>query len=263
MSAVTVQKERIARKRLEGRVALITGGTSGIGRAIAAGFAAEGARVVASGRNRQRGATLLGEIEAAGGDGAFFAADLTTAAACDQLVADTVDRFGKLDILVNSAGVFPLAPSHEVTEEDFHRTIDANLKSAFFCGQAAIRHLLARGQGGRIINLASIAGLIGFPTTAIYSATKAAMIGLTQVWAVEYAPSHINVNAIAPGNIETPMNEGLRADPDYLANLIANTPAGRNGQTSDIVPTAILLASDEGDFFCGATLVIDGGWVVR
>ena len=178
-------------------------------------------------------------------------------------MADTVSRFGKLYILVNAAGVFPVGPSHEFTETDFDRVIDANVKGAFFCGQAAIEHMVARGQGGKVINIASIASLIGVPNAAAYCATKGAILSLTKAWAVEYAPCGINVNAIAPGNIETPMNERLMADPEYKADMIANTPAGRNGQTQDIVPAAVLLASAESDYFCGATLVIDGGWVAR
>jgi glucose 1-dehydrogenase len=251
------------RHRLTGRAALVTGGTSGIGRAIVAGLAAEGARVTVTGRNAERGRAVVRDVEAGGGEAVYLPGDITNVADCDRVVAETIERFGKLDVLVNSAGVFPLAHSHEVSEKEFDRAIDVNLKGAFFCGQAAIRHMLDRGQGGKIINMASIAGLIGIPNAAVYCATKGAMVSLTQGWAVEYAARGILVNAIAPGNIETPMNDSLMADPDYRAKMIANTPAGRNGQPRDVVPAVVMLASDEGDYFCGATLVIDGGWTAR
>ncbi len=251
------------RGKLSDRVAVVTGGTSGIGRAIAVRFAAEGARVIIAGRSAERGGEVVADVEGSGGSAAFCQVDVTKVADCERLIADAVQRWGKVDILVNAAGVFPLGPSHEVTEEDFDRAIESNLKGPFFCGQAAIRHMLERGEGGKVINLSSIAALIGFAGASVYSLTKGALLTLTKTWAVEYAPHRILVNAIAPGNVETPMNESLMADPDYKAAMLANTPLARNGQTEDIVPAALLLASDDGNYFCGATLVIDGGWVAR
>ena len=252
-----------APQRLSGKVALITGATSGIGRAIALGFAAEGARVAVAGRSRERGDGVVHAITSGGGTAEFFAFDVSVPTQCTALVRSTVANFGRLDVLVNAAGVFPVGPAHEVTHAEFDRTINTNMRGAFFCGQAAINHMLGRGTGGRIINLASIAGLVGIPQAALYSATKGALVNLTKAWGVEYAPYGIRVNAIAPGNVETPMNAAYMADPAYKARMIAATPAGRNGQVEDIVPTAVLLASDDGDYFCGATLVIDGGWVAQ
>lgn len=248
---------------LTGRVALVTGSTSGIGRAAALGLATEGCNVVVTGRSQERGIEVVAAIEAAGGTGSFVAADITSAAACQQLVDSAVERYGKLDILVNSAGMFPLGPAVDVTEADYDAAFTTNVKGPFFCGTAALRHMVERGEGGRIINLASIAGLIGFTGAVLYTTTKGAILAMTKNWAVEFAPQGILVNAIAPGNIETPMNDALMADAGYKAQMLAMTPAGRNGQVEDIVPAIVLLAGDGGSYFCGATLVIDGGWTAQ
>jgi NAD(P)-dependent dehydrogenase (short-subunit alcohol dehydrogenase family) len=247
---------------LLGKVAIVTGATSGIGKAIAIAFAAEGAQVVASGRNPERGREVVDQINTDGGKCIFVRASLERLPQSDEVVKRAISEYGRVDILVNAAGVFPLGPALEVTEELYDQAFDVNVKGTFFMGQAVLKHMVAQGSG-RVINFASVASLIGFGGASLYCATKGALLTLTKAWAVEYAPFGVLVNAIAPGNIETPMNDHLMADPDYKALMLANTPVGRNGQVDDIAPMTVLLASDEGRFFCGSTIVIDGGWVAR
>lgn len=262
MEKGTELREEAVGSQLAGRTALITGGTSGIGRATALGFTAAGARVIITGRDAARGNAVVDQIQASGGDAAFIQASLDTVAACEIVVADAVAHLGRLDVLVTAAGTFPLGPSLDVTEQVWDSTLDINLKGVFFCGQAALRQMVAQ-QHGRIILFSSIASVIGFAGAAVYSASKGAILSLGKAWAVEFAPHGILVNVISPGNVETPMNDHLMADPDYKALMLANTPVGRNGTVEDIVPAVILLASEDGRYFCGANLIIDGGWVAR
>lgn len=244
--------------RLAGRVAVVTGATSGIGRAAAAGLAAEGASVVVAGRSAERGAAVVDDIRAAGGDARFVQTDVGRVADCERLVATAIEQLGRVDVLVNSAGVFPIAPVADVTEELFDSTFDVNVKGAYFCGRAALVHMAERGSGA-VVNVSSVAGTLGFAGVSLYCASKGAIHTLTKSWAVEFAPRGVRVNAIAPGNVETPMNDHLMADPQYRAAMLAITPAGRNGVTADIVPAVVYLASDDSAYCNGAILTIDGG----
>lgn len=246
--------------KLVGKVAIVTGGTSGIGKAIALEFAKEGAMVGVIGRDKKR----LLEVEKAikGGEGKCLCiqADLRKLSEIDKVVQTVVKEFGKLDILVNSAGIFELCDFLEISEDFFDRTIELNLKSLFFMTQRAAKEMKKQGKG-KIVNLASIGGgTVGFPTGSVYCASKGAIVSLTQTLAVELAPYKINVNAISPGNIRTPMNEHLLANPDYLKVMLDHTPWGRIGETKDIIPAALYLTSDDSDYVTGIQLVIDGGW---
>jgi NAD(P)-dependent dehydrogenase (short-subunit alcohol dehydrogenase family) len=246
--------------KLVGKVAIVTGGTSGIGRAIAIAFAREGAKVAVVGRDRQRLAQVEQEIKGGGEKYLIVPGEMRKLSEIDRVVQTTVKEFGKLDILVNSAGVFELCDFLETSEDFFDRTIDLNLKSLFFMIQRAAKEMKNQGKG-KIVSMASIGGgTVGFPTASVYCASKGAIVSLTQTLALELAPYKINVNAISPGNIRTPMNEHLLANPDYLKAMLDHTPWGRIGETKDIIPAAIYLASDDSDYVTGIQLVVDGGW---
>ncbi len=246
--------------RLAEKVAIVTGSTSGIGRAIATVYAREGAKVVVVGRDGPRLGQVKEEIGAVSGACLGIQADLRNLSEIDKVVRETMKEFGRVDVLVNSAGVFELCDFLEITEDFFDRTMSLNLRSLFFMTQRAAREMKNQGKG-KIINLASIGGgTVGFPTGSVYCASKGAIVSVTQTLALELAPYKINVNAISPGNVRTPMNEHLLADPDYLKAMLDQTPWGRIGETTDITPAAVYLASDESDYVTGIQLVIDGGW---
>lgn len=248
--------------RLEGKVAIVTGGTSGMGRGIAEAFAREGASVVVAGRNAERGAEAVAAVEAAGGRARFVETHQERVEDCRRLVEGAVAELGRVDVLLNGAGIFPITPTGDVSEAEFDETLDANLKGTFFCGQTALEHMAARGSGS-VINMSSIAGALGIANCAVYCATKGAVHTLTKAWAVEYAPRGVSVNAIAPGTVETPMNEAYREDDGFNEITVKATPAGRNGRVEDIVGAAVFLASDEARWFNGAILTCDGGWSAR
>ena len=241
--------------KLKDRVAIVSGGTSGMGAAAAHGLAAEGAKVVVAGRNADRGQAVAGEIGAV-----FQRTDVTRVADCTALAARAVKEFGRIDVLVNCAGILPLGPIVDVTEEGFDEAWQANVKGAFFCGQAVIPQMLEQGSG-RIINFTSVAGLAGVAGGSVYCTTKGAIVTMTKAWAVELAPQGLNVNAIAPGTVETPMNDALRDDPDFDRLTRGATPQGRNGQVDDIVPVVVFLASDDAKWFNGSIVAVDGGWL--
>jgi NAD(P)-dependent dehydrogenase (short-subunit alcohol dehydrogenase family) len=241
--------------KLAGRVAIVTGGTSGMGAAAARALAAEGAQVVVAGRNADRGETLAAEI-----GGSFKATDVTRVADCQALAQHAVDEHGRIDVLVSCAGILPLGEIGEVTEEGFDDAWRSNVKGAFFCGQSVIPQMVAQGSG-RIINFTSVAGLAGVAGGSVYCTTKGAIVTMTKAWAVELAPKGLNVNAIAPGTVETPMNEALRDDPGFDAMTRGATPQGRNGQVDDVAPLVVFLASDDAKWFNGSIVAVDGGWL--
>jgi NAD(P)-dependent dehydrogenase (short-subunit alcohol dehydrogenase family) len=185
---------------------------------------------------------------------------VTRVADCTALAARAVKEFGRIDVLVNCAGILPLGPIVDVTEEGFDEAWKANVKGAFFCGQAVIPQMLEQGSG-RIINFTSVAGLAGVAGGSVYCTTKGAIVTMTKAWAVELAPQGLNVNAIAPGTVETPMNDALRDDPDFDRLTRGATPQGRNGQVDDIVPMVVFLASDDAKWFNGSIVAVDGGWL--
>lgn len=245
--------------KLKDKVAIVTGSTSGIGRAVAILFASEGAKVTVTGRNAQRLAEVQKTIKASGGQCIGVQADLTKLPEIQKVVDATVKQFGKLDILVNCHGVYELGDFFKVSEEFYDRMMNTNLKGTFFMCQAAAKEMVKQGKG-KIINYSSVAGgTFGLATGTVYCASKGSIVSFTEALALELAPSKINVNAFSPGNIRSPMNEHLLADPEYLKMMLDMTPLGRIGETKDVTYATLFMASDESDYMTGHQMVIDGG----
>jgi NAD(P)-dependent dehydrogenase (short-subunit alcohol dehydrogenase family) len=247
--------------KLKDKAAIVTGATSGIGRAVAEAYAREGANIVAIGRNEER----LGEIEdviaGIGRRCRTVRADLADLKHIDRVIEATLESFGRIDILFNGAGIIGSFPFLDNSEDLYNQVLDTNLKSVFFMSQKAAR-IMKKQRKGKIISMSSVAGaVIGVPGLAAYSATKGAILSLSRSLAVELASFNINVNVISPGNILTPMNQSLFADPEYEKVMLAITPLKRIGDPADITPAAIYLASEESDYVTGQQIVIDGGIV--
>lgn len=246
--------------RLEGKVALVTGSSQGIGRGIAERFAREGADVAINYYRTPGGAEdVLREVERVGRRGLLVQADVSKVAEVKQLVAAAVERFGRLDILVNNAGIESDAPFWEVTEAEYDRVLDTNLKGIFFTSQAFVQHLLQNDRRGKIVNISSVHEELPFPRFAAYCASKGGLKMLTRNLAVELGPRGITVNNIAPGAIETPINTTLLNDPLRLHALLQQIPLGRLGRPEDVAGLATFLASDDADYVTGATFFVDGG----
>ena len=248
--------------RVDGKVAIITGSGSGIGQAAAWALAQAGADVVITELPNllERAVSTAEAIARETGRRTLVQAlDVTKLDSISAMVAHTVENFGHLDILVNSAGVNRTRPSLEVTEEDWDFVVDINLKGLFFCCQAAAREMIKTGRG-KIVNLASINGVIGYFKRAAYCSSKAGVVNLTRVLAIEWAPHQINVNAVGPTYIETPLTVPTLSDPATRADIIARTPLGRVGKVEDVAGAIVFLASPAADLITGHTLLVDGGW---
>jgi NAD(P)-dependent dehydrogenase (short-subunit alcohol dehydrogenase family) len=247
----------------KGKVVLITGGTSGIGRATAIAFGKLGAKVVIAGRRADEGAETVKLTQGVGGEAIFVKADVARKADVEALVKTAVQKFGRIDVAFNNAGVEDKAAAfHEHTDDEYDKVFAINVKGLWWSMQAEIRQMLKQGSGV-IINTSSIAGLIGFPMHSPYVATKHAVIGLTKGAALEYAKQGIRVNAIAPAAIQTEMVDRFAPDQqtrDYLANL---HPIGRLGKVEEIAGAVVWLSSDEASFVTGQTLPIDGGFTAQ
>jgi len=247
---------------LTGKKALVTGGSRGIGRGICLALAKQGADVAVNYRSNQVEAeAVVSEIKAMGREAFAVQADVSSAESVAKMFVEIKDRWGKLDVLVNNAGIVKFANFEEVTEEDWDQILAVNLKGQFLCAKEAVKLM---GRGGKIINIASIAsgGVgIGFRQIAHYTASKGGVVALTENLALELGPKGINVNAIAPGVIETDMTKDLMADEKSKAGLLARIPKGRFGKPEDIGAAAAFLASDEADYITGTVLYVDGGWL--
>lgn len=250
--------------KLKGKNALVTGSSRGIGRGIAIRFAQEGANVAINyvGSVAAAEATLA-EVTAHGVRGVILPADVGTVSEVRRLVAEAAAALGPLDILVNNAGIEKHAPFWEVSEEDYDKVIDVNLKGTFFATQAMVRHLRDAGRGGRIVNISSVHEDLPFPNFAAYCASKGGLRMLTRNLAVELGPHGIAVNNIAPGAIETPINSSLLKDEQKLSALLMQIPTGRLGQPEDVAGLAAFLASDEASYVTGSTFFVDGGLSVN
>ena len=248
--------------RLNNKVALITGGTSGIGEATALLFAQEGAEVAITGRNRQRGAAVLEGIKEVGSEAMFFQADVSIAGDCRRVVEETVAAFGRLDILFNNAGVFYPHTALECSEKEWDEQIDINLKGTFLMSKFALPVMIAQSRGV-IINNASGWGIVGGDHAVAYCASKGGVVLMTKAMAIDHGAKGIRVNCICPGDVETPMlpadakMRGLKWE-DYFAGC-AQRPLGRVGTAAEIAKAVLFLASDDSSFMTGAALVVDGG----
>ena len=248
---------------LTGKVALVTGGTSGIGRTTAVAFAKAGAKVVVSGRREAEGAETVKLIEEAGGEGLFVRADVAKEADIKALVAATVEKFGRLDIAFNNAGVEIAGPIPEATEEDFYRVTNINVWGVLASMKHEIPVMLEQG-GGTIINTSSVAGQVGMAGASIYVASKHAVEGLTKTAALEYADKGIRVNAVAPRFIQTDMADRFAGTEDEMRDYIISLhPLGRPGVTREVADAVVWLASDEASFVTGHSLPVDGGFTAR
>jgi 2-deoxy-D-gluconate 3-dehydrogenase len=249
--------------RLDGRVALVTGAAQGLGQGIAVGLAEAGAHIAAL------DILPLDETrENVAAEGRRFHAmqyDLrkTDAGLAAKIISECVEALGRLDILVNNAGIIRRAPALEFSEKDWEEVIRVNLSAAFYLAQATARHFVEAGQGGKIINLASVLSYEGGILVSSYSASKAGIANLTRALANEWAPMGINVNAIAPSYFATSLTSALRTDPERSEALLARIPAGRWGTPEDLKGAAVFLASDTASYVHGAVVPVDGGWLGR
>ena len=250
--------------RLKGKVALITGGTSGIGSATAIRFAKEGAAVAITGRNAERGAEVVQEIEANGGKALFIRSDVRLSKDCREAVDQTLEHFSKIDVLFNNAGVFHPKNIPDCTEEEWDETIDSSLKGAFLMSKYALPSMIKNG-GGSIIHTSSGWGILGGDKAAAYCAAKGGLIIMAKAMAIDHGPDGVRVNCVCPGDVLTPMlpedaaKRGMSWD-DYAVGA-AERPLGRIGTADDIANAVLYLASDEASFVTGEALVVDGGGV--
>jgi 3alpha(or 20beta)-hydroxysteroid dehydrogenase len=246
----------MAEGRLQGKVAIITGAAGGIGAAAARAFAAEGARLVLTDADASRAEALAGEL---GEHACSSVHDVTSEADWDAVVARTLRAHGQIDVLVNNAGVFLAAPLAKTSLEDFRRVIDVNTVGVFL-GMRAVTHAMSERGAGSIVNMSSVAGMIGSPYLTAYAASKFAVRGMTKVAARELAGSGVRVNSIHPGQIDTEMNARQReATPELIDRLIAGIPMRRIGTPHEVAQALMFLASDASAYMTGAELVLDGG----
>jgi NAD(P)-dependent dehydrogenase (short-subunit alcohol dehydrogenase family) len=246
--------------RLDKKVAVVTGASKGIGKGIALRYAQEGAKVVVASRSTDLLTALVGEIKASGGEALALSVDVRSAKSVQSVVDDTVKAYGRLDIMVNNAGISMVKPSEELSPEDWTRALETDLFGVFFGCQSAARQMMKQG-GGSIINITSAYGIVAIPMRAAYCASKAGANHLTKVLAVEWAGKNIRVNAIAPGYVRTELVQDV-IDRGFipLEAIKKRTPQGRMGEVEDLMGLAVYMATDESSFMTGSVVSIDGGW---
>jgi len=252
--------------QLNGKVALITGGASGIGRATALTFAREGAKLIIADMNEDGGQQTVHMITEHGGEATFVQVDVSRATEVEALISKTVQTYGRLDCAHNNAGIGsrPRVLLHELSEESWERVISINLKGVWLCMKYELIQMCTQG-GGAIVNTASIMGLVGsWSRSGVYNASKHGVVGLTKTAALEYAKSGIRVNAVCPGYIRTPLiEEALASNPEMEAQIVARHPVGRMGRPEEIAEAVMWLCSDAASFVTGHTMTVDGGYVAQ
>jgi NAD(P)-dependent dehydrogenase (short-subunit alcohol dehydrogenase family) len=248
---------------MDGKVALVTGGSSGIGRAAAKAFAAEGAKVVVVNRTRATGEAVVEEIRAGGGEAIWVQADVADAAQVEAMVAACVDAYGRLDYAFNNAGSGGRGGwLAEIEEEDWDETLDTYLKSVWLCMKYEILQMQAQG-GGAIVNNSSVDGLRAFPWNPVYSAAKHGVLGLTKSAAMQYADKGIRINAVCPGWIRTPpVEEMLARNPESERGLLQHQPISRLGEPEEVAEAVVWLCSEKASLMVGVTMPVDGGYVI-
>ncbi len=245
---------------LEGKVAIVTGASKGLGRAMAIGLARAGADVVATHTSGET--DTVNEIKKLGRESIWAKVNVTKRNDIEGMVKKAKDKFGRIDVLVNNAGIFKMSPAWTITEKDWDNVIDVNLKGQFFCAQEVGKEMIKQ-KSGKIINIASIAGKLAFSLSAVYNASKAGIILLTKTLATELGPYNIQVNAICPGLFATKMTEELIKDVNIINMMKKRVPLGRYGKPEELMGSVIYLASKASDYTTGHALVVDGGWTAR
>ncbi|WP_292527384.1 glucose 1-dehydrogenase [Methanoculleus sp.] len=244
--------------RMENKVCVITGSTSGIGEACAKDMAAEGGKVVVSGRNEKEGARIVNEIKEAGGEAIFIRADVAVEDDIKNLIAKTVEAFGRLDVFVANSGVGSLGDPHEVETEEWDRIINVNLKGVFLCDKYAVQQMLKQGHGGAIVNTGSIHSFVAKQGVTAYGAAKGGVAMLTRTLGTSYAAQGIRANFVAPGYIDTPLLAAL--PPEAYEELKKLHPIGRLGKPMEVAKAVTFLASDDASNITGTSLLVDGGY---
>jgi NAD(P)-dependent dehydrogenase (short-subunit alcohol dehydrogenase family) len=244
---------------LEGKVAVVIGGTGELCGAMAEGLAAAGAETVLVGRSEEKAAARLAKIEAAGGQAYFEKVDVNSKTSIQALLASVLKKSGKVDIVINGAGVNSPTPIFDIEEDEFDSILNTNLKAVLFASQIFGKYLVDRGEGGSIINIGSMSGIIPLSRVFTYSATKAAVHNLSKNLAREWAEAKVRVNTIVPGFFPAEQNKKVLT-PDRVASIMSHTPANRFGEAHELIGATLLLASDAGSFMNGSEIVVDGGY---
>lgn len=250
---------------LKGKVVIITGARRGMGKADALAFAKNGAKVVLADISKEDCQLVVDEIEKSGGQAIAVKCDVSNKKDVEEMVEKAVESFGRVDILVNNAGICQFKPFLEMTEDDWNKTLDINLKGYFLCAQAAAKEMVKQ-KSGVIVNIASVVmGQMGMGMAGLshYSSSKGGIAALTKTLALEFAPSNIRVNAIAPGAIDTPMASSTKSDPKILEVTLTMIPLGRMGKAEEIANTVLFLGSDASSYITGSIVVVDGGWLAQ
>ena len=247
---------------LTGKVAIVTGGGSGLGREICLSLAKAGAKIVIADINPVSGQETINDITQLQREATFFELDVADSRRVSEMTRSVVERFGAIDILVNSAGITKRLPPLDFPEEDFDRIIAVNLKGTFLCCQAAARQMAKQG-GGKIVNLSSIGGMVGLPNTVAYCASKGGVVQLTRALAIDLAPSKINVNAVAPSLANTPIATTVFQNKQTLDWFLSKVPLGRLCEPSDVSEAVLFLSSFASDFITGHVLAVDGGYLAQ